>query len=404
MPRTFTSQPFIAALTIVGVTFFGTSLWAATNYVDAAESLVIGRGRYTSQGERALQICQVSQRLKAIDEQVDELQQKELSDYFNDLFSVRLNPGEAIDFSKTTSRENLRRLNSEDSHVQSSFEFKLAKQAIDRDTQLILHNGAGFAFLQKSKFLLSSRELKLMGLEAGAQNLAPFNYRFLNTSNWLFFFIDSAQDATRYGRESVFLDPSYASEHGLIFPFVMDPWDLVAQGVLTAPEIGKEYLERLEKNYPRTVARLHLLETVQKRTFSKSERAVWLTTHIFDEGTITLSQFLDEQNDVLKIFRKSLGRYMFTLDDYRLFAATQVAAYLIRLKQKNFIDYTKNMLRLSWPSLWENQNMTRFLIAEAFKNAGLPSRYELRIPEAIPVLKLMDPCERTLISRQTISE
>lgn len=292
--------------------------------------------------------------LQRISDHLPSLEDEEIRNYLHQL-GVEAEEGQGRRTADQISHENLQRELRGSSLQADTF---IAK-AVHRYLSLYRHNTVVMFHVKDQPLWVSSSQLKKMGLNGGLQQANEFNRDFLTTSNWIFFFV-GYDNEKQYGENSIAVSADYARGHGLLFPFVMRVRELLEVGEVTTPDTVKEINEEMRKRDPK--------------------------------GTMSEERFVEIYRDRLKVIRRSLGRYLFTTEDYEILVRTKVSEYLNRL---SLLERFKWRAQLATPGL--RHSALTALVAKAFADFQLPKRFEMRIPVAIPGRSLLTSCEQALI-------
>lgn len=400
---------FLAHRFIIYVTFFS-CLYVTPSRAQsepiisrrAAESLV--KSRSTGINQEKVDIAEVQAHLSWVNANLSDLQAREVDSYMRFLSgasaSLSLNEATSYSLARAQSRQNLIRLTKDQEAIQSTFEFTVAKKKLTQSLRRFRHNMVEAPkSVEDVPMWLSSAQIQSFGLRGGLQGAKPFNREYLRTQNWIFFFVTQDNDFS-YGSYRVFVDGDYASRRGLIFPYVMEISELVIAGCRMNQAACAEYRALFETIYTKARDGVDDFERETRRPFTESERLYFLTHGTWRDDVDTV-ELIEKHADIFATFRKSLLEYMFTIDDYKTLVATKLAAYLLKVRKQNPPLYVRDLGILMTSGLSQlNTLLADQLIARVLQAAGLPERYEMRIPVGIPRenLDLREVgCEKSLL-------
>lgn len=321
-----------------------------SRYERPAEELrtSMSAGRPTSQG-------QVVSLFHHLDQDLAGEQDQEIAAYFRDALGMELPRGQAQERLRSLSAQNLSRLTAP--RTEPSRDFAVVYEKLSPWFQHYQHNMWMMASkADQQPYWLSSRQLETLGLKPGLQ-IAPFNKDFLRTQNWIFFLVNGDR-ADEYGDNYIKLDSTYAESHGLISPYMMYDSELTAFALKVTPDLAHQMMRELEETFPRVRQGIYLDEAsyfhaLTKEYRKQTQRPPW------------------EYKDYFAKFRAELRHYTFTPDDFRKLLAAKLADHFRSRRLLHPIEYMK-------------KEINRALLTEVLSRAGLPARYELRVPVAIP--------------------
>jgi hypothetical protein len=290
-------------------------------------------------------------KMQNLAERLPEVQAQELSKYMTEFLNEPVSSDRAYSTAHDRSAKNLERVLGRELRDPLRFaDYELSRMVARRWLDDFRHNTNNYAGdFQTQLFWYSSTELRRLNLPEGLQS-KPFNKDFLGTGNWVFFYVG---DGTGYGRNSVHVTRSHAQETGLIFPYVMKMKDLAAVYAQSNP--GAAAIAVDEDDYQKMLA--------SPKIKTQMEEA-----------------------------RRDLSKFMFTPDDFEKLVTAELARFLSELAQSNTEAY-----RIAVATLNETQadgKAVRAIVEKSFARAGIPLRYEMRIPVAIPTRYMFAPnCE-----------
>jgi hypothetical protein len=213
-----------------------------------------------------------------------------------------------------------------------------------------LHNSTHSRF--SGGILLSSQDVRLLGLSGGHNSMSDFNESFLKSDGDVFFHLifgrkegpilgqDEVKKITRYGEVAITPKPDVAEQVGWVSWFVMMPGDLESFA-------GK----LLKTNLP-------------KRSNYKN---------------VSIAYRMDDTAQAWKDARDQLNRTDFTLPDFRAIVQIQLARSLAKLKTESPDRYLKALSHLQTNSGDDFSNTIREL---ALDPLGL-DRMEFKIPSGL---------------------
>ena len=351
--------------------------------LEAAKSLI--KSRSLGIDPNSVDTQTVQNRLQFIGANLADLQEAEIKAYLN--FLRENDPIQESGYAAAVKQSGLNRsrITEGQSDLHNTFEYRLARQVVKNGLLRFRHNMVDPpSSIQDLELWLSSKQIQVMGLFGGLQQVGPFNSEFLKTQNWIFFHVDQSHETT-YGPHQLFVKGDYAAKHGLIFPFVMGLDELAAAGSKMNPKAAQEFRELFNSKYKKTLDGLIDMMPNKWGQLSEEQKVSLLVHGSWRNGFRKLD-LLERHPEIFKAFRNALINFMFTTEDYLDVVSLKMADHLRQQKKKNLIKYTAEM-GLLMTAHWNktNRHLIDRLVKQALQEANLPSHYELRIPVAIPV-------------------
>jgi hypothetical protein len=280
------------------------------------------------------------------------------------------------------SRNNVNRILSRNRY-QSSRDMKVAEELISNLDFSFVHNSlSDYSTKTIATHILSSKRLRKFGFAGGLNSLSKFNSDFLRTDDQIFFHVvptisrnSAIRFASEYGSGEVYLNQRYANDRAWVSPFIMRPDDLFSQMIHFAPQELSEAVSYFKAKHP-SIWNETIKVFAESNLQPDEEKIVAMLV-----DPRLLGSFMESHAQIMERAISKASSLDFTVGDFTQMTRELSLAWLNRLRTQNPKEYKTFLNRIKAG----HQGAVQVMVDNALTAAGLPTRYELKVPSAVPM-------------------